>query len=390
MENVVAFEEKCKNNLLKPKERLLMQLLFDGEATKEKIEELTKDINVYNENMNFLLMLSCLGFNTNWVHFPNKIIPRLKEIHRYYQVRNSVSIPFLIEKLKILQENQIPVMLIKGISMQLYYDTKTPRIMGDFDLVVPEEKYDQAIEVLKGKDDICIVGAAHAVTIISNNVQFDVHRWVFKSYGEKDSDIWEKSIRLNYRNLDVSILSPEDMLIHLLDTRCRDIFFEENLKRRMKWIYDSYKVLQKVEDFDLKHLAERAKKLNAYYHVTMMINLFSTCFENAISKESIEKEFPKSKKYYKWLKRYYKYSKILKKYKAVGYDENSPMTPIHIFGAIKKDFAEYRCFKLEVTGDNFKPTFWKYFKMVKNIDNFYGLLKRYFHRISLSSEVKNI
>ncbi len=390
MKEVVAFEKSYKDNLLSPKEKILMQLIFSKENTKEKIEEITKDLDVYNENMNYLLMLSCYGYNTDWLYFPKEIIPRLKEIHKFYQIRNSMSIPVLISKLKVLEKNNIPVMLVKGIAMKIYYDKKTPRMMGDFDLVVPEEKYDDAIKLLKGKDDECLIGAAYATTIISNKVQFDIHRWVFKSYGEKNSDVWEKANRLNYQGVNIMILSPEDMLIHLLDTRCRDIFFEENLQRRMKWLYDSYVVFKSVENFDLSHLAKRAKELNAFYHVTMMINLFSTCFENVIPKDVLEKEFPQNKKYYKWLNRYYKYSKILKKYKAIGYDENSPMTPIHIFGAVRKDFAEYRCFKLEVTGDNFKPTFWRYFKMVKKIDNFYGLLKRYFHRISLSSEIKNI
>ena len=79
--NSFYVENAFSGRLLNKRERLLMCLLFDRLEHSERenaVRSLTEHIDIDTENMNYMLMLSILGFQTNWSCFPAEAIPRLK------------------------------------------------------------------------------------------------------------------------------------------------------------------------------------------------------------------------------------------------------------------------------------------------------------------------
>ena len=162
---------------------------------------------------------------TDWQYFPKNIIANLEAIHKFRQAKNIFKINWLIEKIKILNQANISVMLLKGLALKYYYAKDYPRIMSDFDIAVPEEKYDKAIKLLV--DDKSIYSgrsAAYHSEIESDGRRLEVHRWIFKNNGEKNTDIWERSQQINFFGTKVYVMCPQDMFIHQLDNRCKDIF----------------------------------------------------------------------------------------------------------------------------------------------------------------------
>lgn len=106
-------EERLKQMLLTPGEQTLLDVLFGSEWTENAMHTLLDNFDIDHANQNYILMLSCLGYMKNWKYFPHEIIPRLKGVHRYYQVRNSMGIPWLVKQLRILSDAGIQIMLIK-------------------------------------------------------------------------------------------------------------------------------------------------------------------------------------------------------------------------------------------------------------------------------------
>ncbi|MBQ1355688.1 MAG: nucleotidyltransferase family protein, partial [Solobacterium sp.] len=180
-------ENAFSSRLLNDKERVLMRLLFDRSEHPDKektIRDLTENMDIDTENMNYMLMLSILGFQTNWQGFPAAAIPRLKGIHRYCQAHNVMGMPWLLAKIHTLQEAGIPVMLLKGLAMRCCYSRNIPRIMYDYDIAVPRGRFGEAMNLLRTDDTVYKNTTDWSDTIVGkcsgDNVELDVHQWIFK------------------------------------------------------------------------------------------------------------------------------------------------------------------------------------------------------------------
>ena len=160
-------EKQVAADILTEREKILIRLLFEtmkkeGEALpdpdrpdmgipdlEERIHSMTDHYDLDCPNMNYLLMLSVLGYRVDWKYFPSEIVPRLRGIHRFFQTRNVLGIPWLVERLQRLKEHEIPVMLIKGLALRYYHLPGVPRVMNDFDIAVPEDRFQEAMALLR-------------------------------------------------------------------------------------------------------------------------------------------------------------------------------------------------------------------------------------------------
>lgn len=325
--------EQYKIESLTYKEKLLVSLLINKNPTEKDISILTNKLDVAKETQSFLLLLSCLGYLCSWSFFPKELIPYLKGIHNFYKAKNIFKMSWLIEKIRILQQANIPVMLLKGLALKYYYEKDYPRIMNDFDIAVPEKDYKKAIKLLTDSNSKYEGQTVpYHCEIDGNGILLEVHRWIFKNHGDKCTDIWEKAVNIDFYGTKVCIMCPEDMLIHQLDNRSRDIFLDTFLDRRINFIFDCNHILNFMEKLDIKQIYSRAEDFSVLYSVKLMLSFISDFFPDKIDKNEIEKQFPYPKQYNLWIKNNIRYNKMIVNYNSkYGASFSAPLTISFIF-----------------------------------------------------------
>ena len=368
---------------LTDREKILLSFLFSSSNTEEDINTLTCGLNIDKENENYILLLSCLGLKTDWQYFPKNIIANLEAIHKFRQAKNIFKINWLIEKIKILNQANISVMLLKGLALKYYYAKDYPRIMSDFDIAVPEEKYDKAIKLLV--DDKSIYSgrsAAYHSEIESDGRRLEVHRWIFKNNGEKNTDIWERSQQINFFGTKVYVMCPQDMFIHQLDNRCKDIFNGVFRNRRINWIFDCRNIYRFFDKFDIQEMYSRAEQFCSLYSVRYMLPALSEIFPDLIDKTEIETKFPYPQKYNLWLKRNIRFGNLFIQY-TENYVIKSNIGTVRLIDAILLNFSHYFVWRTEKFLSPFNFGFIKYCKENLNIDDIVEVWKKYISRLQI-------
>ena len=363
------------------KEKLLISLPFGKEITKQDIDILTNNLNVYKENQSYILLLSYLGFRYNWKFFPEEIISKIKETNNIYKLRSILNMSWFIEKIRALNHANIPVMLLKGLALKYHYAVGYTRMMFDFDIAVPESKYKEAINLLKDKNSVYNGEVTYYHGEIKCGIKrLDVHWWLFKNNGEKGTDIWEKAKQIDFFGTKVYVMCPQDMFIHQLDTRSRDVFSGEHVDRRLNWVFDCRCILDFMENFSMKEIYSRAGEFSATYSVRYLLPLFSKCFPNLMDKKEIEHLFPYPKKYKLWLKINKKYNKLIVDYNNEYQDDLAgSLTPVRFFKGIRVYIISYRLWCLEKNLSIF--SFPKYCKEILRVNSIADLWKKYIVRI---------
>ncbi len=310
----VDIEKELQRQLIVPREQRLLSLLFKEHVSKEDVEHQLQGLHIDTENHYYLLMLARLGFERNWVGFPEHVIPQLKGIYRYYQAQNALLLQMLMKTIKQLNEEQITPLLIKGVAMRLHYAPGVARIMDDADIVIEGKQYDKAMSIVQGMGAAYVGYAKHSSTYKLGHAEFDLHHVIYKNHNEKGSDIWRQVERIEVNGCHFNLLSPIDMFIHVLDTQSRDIFLNEHMNRRMKWLFDAKMVLNRMPDKDWAAIAKRAHELHCNYRVCLMMKLFAACFPEDISLADVEALFTVDQGYARWLQDAVNYRETIVQY----------------------------------------------------------------------------
>ena len=363
-------------------DKLLLSLLLGKKPSAEDIDRLIGGSDFDRENQNRLLMISRVGMLNGWEHFPPVIVPRLKGIHKYWQVHNSRGIPFLIGVISVLEREKIPVMLLKGLAMRYHFASGMPRMMGDYDIAVPEDLYGRSVEALKEEGfEVEALTADHHGKVFGGSLVIELHRWVFKNHGDAGTDIWEKAVHFDFYGHDVCSLCPEDMFIHQMDNRSGDMFQDEFHRRRMNWLLDCGMIVNRAGGmFDLRSLAERAGQFSASFRSRRMLRIFADTYPDLVSLTEIDEAFPPSKEYDRWLSLGIKYHDAVESMRLHGDTPESVLTPGSIFRRMRAQYRYYRFWKNGKKGRSFR----KYLLNNFNVSSFSELVRKYRSRIKLA------
>lgn len=365
-------EELLKEMMLTPGERVLINMLFGGELTEEIMHVLLENFDIDHANQNYILMLSCLGYMKNWKYFPPDIIPRLKGVHRYHQVHNSMGIPWLVQQLRILSDAGIPIMLIKGLAMRTYYAKGTPRLMWDYDIAVPEERYGEALRLLCAGENFLKMEGIHSGAVSNGKIELDLHRWIFKRNEEENNGLWDRAVHFDFYGMNVCVPAAEDMYLHQLDTQFRNWLQSEAPERRIKWLYDCRCIWEFLENKDLRKLSIRAEKLHITNKTRIMLRFFMYYFPGLIKKKQFDKVFPAATEYKQWLKRCMRYKRVWNHYlqAASQYRSSKTITPRKSLWLIRMEIECYLFYKPDLKRSDPNITLWKYFKKSRDLNSF--------------------
>lgn len=391
-----AIENQIAETLLSDRERILLPLLFaapEKNKTREyckTIEMLTDYLNIDQEQLSFLLMLAVLGERMNWESFPKEIIPRLKGIYRYYLVQNLAGMSWLLEKIHVLQTAGIQVMFIKGLAMRCCYAPGIARIMSDYDIAVPRNRFHEAMNLLSGNNTCGESQAIWADTITGSvngkPVHLDVHQWIFKNQGDADNGIWKRAIPVKVQDTTVLVPCPADMFIHQLHNQSGNCFRGEHSGNRMKWLFDCRHI--QLGDLvkggpcplDPEEVRKRAVSFHATFSTRLMLKLYANCYGEEFSCLA-EKIQPMTKDYVHWLETNMEWHNFLKLYNCYGYESYGPVTPDRFRMGLKKSFLDYKVYRSEPSGLAHKKTWLTWLLWAKQIDSYSDLRDKYLVRI---------
>lgn len=385
--NAEYVEQQLNKASLTSREKCLLDLSFGGEMTDEAFHTLLDGLDLDSENQNYLLMLSSLGFAKGWERFPPEMVPRLKGVHRYHQAHISMGLPWLVQQIRALTDEGIPVMLLKGIAMRAYYAPSRPRLMWDYDIAVPQESFDRALKLLLANGNAQGLCTPHSVAVKGSRDEIDLHRWIFKGFSGKTCGIWERAKPFHFYGADVFVPEAEDMFFHLLDTQAHNFIRQESLERRMQWLCDCRCVWEAAGGLELDILARYAEAIHAESRVRMTLRIFMQCFPGLIDQEELDRVFPKTEEYKRMLKNILdngeKFKKMVDRYRSYGYTEQSAMTPIHILRGLRFDILEYHYLRPELQWTDSKMSFFRFMQIAHSVDSFSDLAKGYLSRVRL-------
>lgn len=382
---VNEIEKSLFEQLILPQEQRLLSLLFNEKENREEIEKMLHNLDVDNENHNYLLMLAHLGFKLNWVGFSEQITPQIKGIYRYYQVQNALLLQKLFLYTKKLNEKDITPLLLKGAAMRLHFSPGVSRMMADSDLAIRDDKYKNALVIVSEIGATCLNEAHHATTYKIGQSELDIHRYIFKHNLEKDSDIWTQIETIEVNGCRLNVLSPIDMFLHILDTQSRSLFVGEMPEVRMKWLYDARMVLHKMSSIDWVAIAQRAKVLHCSYRTHLMMKCLATCYPDLISIEKVNSIFNVDSGYNKWLIHAMDYYKMLESYREVRPIEETSISLSVIMLRMKHRFLwkEYKYYAHELIQIKNGMSFFKYAAEHYHLNRPALLYKNYLSRLRI-------
>ncbi|MBR2671493.1 MAG: nucleotidyltransferase family protein [Oscillospiraceae bacterium] len=338
------------------------------------------DLDFEQEHMEYPLLLGILGVKTDWNGFPPHMRNHLEGVYKAARLRNIYGVPWLIKRCKILAQNDIPFMFLKGMAMRTYYASDIPRQMSDFDVAVPEDLFEKAKNCLIGSDKISKLGneSLHAVHIITDDTKvIDLHRWIFKTHGDRCLGVWDRAISIPFQGIDAKVLDPVDMFIHILDSKVRDDIRSIYPDRKVKWLMDAGLIAVREKDWDWAAVADRARQLGSENYVKRAITAFQTVFPELLSTEELKKLFPQDNKYHRWDRRVERYRRVNKEHNEVSKNYKG-FTIKHVWSRFRYYWVSYHDYygpELREVGET--TNFFAYLFKVKNVSGFMELIHRF-------------
>ncbi len=272
---------------LSPKEELLLNLYIKKTVTKEDVYHLLYDFdyNIEKENLTFNFLLAHIFQNNPDIEIPKDLEPRLKGVLRLFQYYN---VPLLLGLKQLTQElnkQKIPVMLAKGAAMRILEPDKA-RMMYDVDCAIPEEKFDEAIEISQKLGFKVVAKYWNAAEIIKNDKQIiDVHHTLVKSdiNSEKTyKQLFERAKQYDFYGTKVLIADTEDMIFLLLNNGFDNIIYSQPFCKNVSWLLDCLYIIEKNKNINWNLILENAKQTGTITQTKIMLELLNHFVPNSV------------------------------------------------------------------------------------------------------------
>lgn len=329
---------------LDPIERQLLRALSIPEEAPAIVPPLVRDLDPDTTNQDFLLLLSRLGFRHGWELFSERIAPRLQGLHRYVLAQNGMNVPWLVRRLERLNAVGLPVLLLKGVAMKARYAPEQPRLMGDFDVYVPEGAYPQAMRLLASGDAYERPSNMRHGQVCSRErpATLEVHRWMFKAHNERGIDVWSLTEPVVYRGCRARVPDPYLMLVHLLDNQACNIAFDEALRRRLQWVVDCGSVMADVGTLDFGRLSALARRFHCEDTVHLMLRVMAPSRPDVVPESALDRTFGDVARLDGTVRDIVACRRMISGYRQHRYAYDAALTPIRVAHTLEASAGMYR------------------------------------------------
>lgn len=122
--------------------------------------------------------------------------------------------------LNIFNDNNIPVIVLKGLVVRDLYPKSELRTMGDADILVHEKDLDKVSSILTGIGYVEYNRNAFHIEFCKGNFYIEVH-WtlanenIFDRVVEFKNELWERAVEVNIGDSNALSMCDEDLLLYL-------------------------------------------------------------------------------------------------------------------------------------------------------------------------------
>lgn len=218
------------------------------------------------------------------IRLPVDIERRLMEVYLNSAARNMRLYSELSRVLKTLKDAGIPVIPVKGAYLaEAVYGNTALRPMRDVDLLVRQEDFRKTIELLTSKgyraegkaatEDVLSAQQHYPPLTGKNGLSIEVH-WTLTQPDLKDhietKGIWHRVRPGIVAGAEVSVLSPEDLIVHL----CVHAALHHSLAGQLRSLFDISRTIRfYADDIDWPLMGDLARLWGAERSVYLVLVL---------------------------------------------------------------------------------------------------------------------
>lgn len=282
----ILTENYCKEFISKD-EKKLIEYAFSNNTTKTDIDLIVHDWNKYScDDSKILLLLYLLKvcpdlfINTN-------LNSRLKEIYNKYRMNNLVIITPFIKAGKVLNENGIYPLILKGLAMK-HLRQDMPRIMGDVDFLLQKRDFMKAIDLIVPLGYYYEKIDYHSVDLHDKNTgrnAIDIHRFI--SMGTKNeqnflNDLFKRATIKNVFGVKSLVPCFEDLMFITLVNLSRNLRESTSKSAILYSLFDCKYFLESKTDFDWSIIKYNIKKTSTESHIKSAIKFINNISKNIL------------------------------------------------------------------------------------------------------------
>ncbi len=217
-------------------------------------------------------LLPQLYRNLQAQHVDDPFLPKLRGIYRRFWYENQVRFRAAEALLRAFQQSGIETMLIKGAALiPLYYRDSGARPMNDVDIVVPERRLAEAMELMKQyrfSTDAWIpetlgegfLRFRHAISYEDNaglKVDLHWHALYLACFTRADEMFWGESVPMEFQGVPARALNAADQFMHT----CVHGALGSEPGGAVRWIADAVTIFNSTPKMDWNRILLVAKEL---------------------------------------------------------------------------------------------------------------------------------
>ena len=255
-----------------PRQRLLLTAaLFQGEKSLAAWQEWRKP-GLDDIDWGSFRLLPQLYRNLQAQQVDDPFLPKLRGIYRRFWYENQVRFRASEPLLLAFRQAGIEIMLIKGAALiPLYYRDSGARPMNDIDIVVPESRLAEAMDVMKQQSFSTETWTPqpvsesfrrfrHALSYEnSKGLKVDLH-WhalYLACFAQADEVFWRDSVSMEFQGVPARALNATDQLLHT----CVHGALGNEPGGAVRWIADAVIILNSSPQVDWKRIPHLASRL---------------------------------------------------------------------------------------------------------------------------------
>ena len=219
------------------------------------------------------------------------LLGKLKFAYHQSWYRNQKLLHRGAEVLKLLNDNQIDTIVLKGAALSImYYEDLGIRPMADLDVMVRPEDARKALALLQQEG--WIADDSHHIEYNlrygramgfrdSSGSEFDLH-WhpFFELHSGGAKEFWDKAVPLQLLGVNTLALDPAAALLHVMVHGLR-----WNPEPPIRWIPDSLAILGSGKEIDWQRLLELTQKFRVILQVRTAVDYLRAHFDARFPQE---------------------------------------------------------------------------------------------------------
>lgn len=289
--------DSYKHNLLTDNDLKLLGLIFSDNPTQEELDTFLKDYDIEVAGGYKALMLSYFMRMYPELNFSKYESPRLKGVFNFYRFQNMKLMSYFIKIGKIFNEHNIPMLILKGFAMK-YLRQDLSRAMGDIDILVPENKYIEAIKICKKlgyRLDIFV----HSIDIhepSSDAGIMDIHRYIdMKNKNERPLNkfLFKRSKKAKYNGINILVPTNEDLFFLSLVNLALNLKGKTSNASTLYVLFDC-KYLINQPNFDWNIVINNIKLTKTQDEIAFAVKFINNIIPNLIPQQFVENKLIKN------------------------------------------------------------------------------------------------